>query len=142
MGQHHSVMPAATAWGAKADSDTAHKPGAGRQGCLMQDSCSGRQSNKVKIIAITPRENFKGIMKNKAILMLCFEGSHVLSRIGDIWKQIGAYYSRLGEYLTTHTTTPNLTCIVCALSASDIQSHPAPNPTSSLKRTLKSNNLV
>lgn len=133
MGQHHSVTPAAS---------TAHKPGAGGQGCLVQDSCSCRQSNEVKIIAITARENFKGTTKDKAILTLSFEGSHILRRIGDIWKQIGAYYSRLGgEYLITHTTTPNLICIVCVLSASDIQPDSAPNPISSLKRTPKSNNL-
>lgn len=94
-------------------------------------------------MATTARENFKGIVKNKAILTLCFEGSYILWRIADIWKQIGAYYSRLGEeYLTMHTTTTNLICIVCTLSASDILSDPAPNPTSSLKRNPKSNNLM
>jgi len=63
-------------------------------------------------------QNFKGIKKDKAILTLCFEGSHVLRRTGDVQKQIGASYSRLGgEYLTVHTTTPNLISVVCALFA-------------------------
>lgn len=53
----------------------------------MNNFCSHK---KIKIVAITVREYFKGTIKDKAIT-LGVEGSQILWRAGGFWKQIEVY---------------------------------------------------